>query len=264
MKAVQRRISNIEHGTSNTEGTAEVPQRSVYEVAGRARISRSWRAFSLIELLVVIGVISVLASLIFPIAGVVKKNEKIGAAKAEMGEIQTAIEAYKAKLGSYPPDNPGNPVINQLYYELQGMIRTKSGFRTLDGSITLTLAQVTSGYSPQVSGFMNSSASVSNSDESATAVNFLRSGLRPNQVCLLNDGINILVCSVAWENGDTNTWPVQKSDFRNEPPAVNPWRYVSTNPTNSPGTYDLWADLYLKGKIYRVCNWSKEPVVISP
>jgi hypothetical protein len=39
---------------------------------------------------------------------------------------------------------------------------------------------------------------------------------------------------------------------------LNPWRYVSSGPTNNPGSYDLWVDLYIGGKTYRLSNWSKE------
>ena len=41
-------------------------------------------AFTLIELLVVIAVIGILAALVFPIAGHVKKTRMIGVAKAEL------------------------------------------------------------------------------------------------------------------------------------------------------------------------------------
>src|SRR3989442_11771901 len=75
-------------------------------------------AFTLIELLVVIAVIAILATLIFPVTGAVYAARTKARAKAELAEIETAIERYKDKRGHYPPDNPGNPVLNQLYYEL--------------------------------------------------------------------------------------------------------------------------------------------------
>ena len=61
-------------------------------------------------------------------------------ARAELAQIETAIEAYKTKLGFYPPDNPLSPpnwTINQLYYELLGTTITiggQPGYQTLDGS----------------------------------------------------------------------------------------------------------------------------------
>jgi len=40
-------------------------------------------------------------------------------------------------------------------------------------------------------------------------------------------------------------------------PGLNPWRYVSTNPTNNPGRYDLWAELPSGrgGNVLIIGNW---------
>ena len=55
------------------------------------------RAFTLVELLVVISIIGVLAALIIPLAGSVARTKKINTAQAEMQQIETALENYKAK-----------------------------------------------------------------------------------------------------------------------------------------------------------------------
>ena len=84
-------------------------------------------AFTLIELLVVIAIMGVLAALIFPVLGEVKKRQYINHAQAEMAQLETAIERYKAAYGFYPPGNqlnPANPLVNQLYYELTGTTNT--------------------------------------------------------------------------------------------------------------------------------------------
>jgi hypothetical protein len=36
----------------------------------------------------------------------------------------------------------------------------------------------------------------------------------------------------------------------------NPFRYNSVNPTNNPNSYDLWIDLVISGKPYRIGNWT--------
>ena len=46
-------------------------------------------------------------------------------------------------------------------------------------------------------------------------------------------------------------------------PEINPWRYNSTNPTNNPGGFDLWVDIYVGGKTQRVSNWSKKPPLVN-
>jgi hypothetical protein len=44
---------------------------------------------------------------------------------------------------------------------------------------------------------------------------------------------------------------------------INPWHYNSSNPTNNPGSYDLWMDFISQGKTNRVSNWSKDPQIVS-
>jgi hypothetical protein len=38
---------------------------------------------------------------------------------------------------------------------------------------------------------------------------------------------------------------------------VNPWRYVSTNPTNNPNSFDLWAEVPLGREIKIIGNWKE-------
>src|SRR6266567_3818945 len=100
------------HGTRNTEHAA----RSTLH----APRFTSPAAFTLIELLVVIAIIALLAALVIPVSGAVRAAGTKRRAMAEMTEVETLIESYKEKLGHYPPDNPGNPLKNQLFYELMG------------------------------------------------------------------------------------------------------------------------------------------------
>jgi hypothetical protein len=40
--------------------------------------------------------------------------------------------------------------------------------------------------------------------------------------------------------------------------SVNPWRYVSTNPTNNPASFDLWAEVPINNKEVRtIGNWKE-------
>src|SRR5260221_3678739 len=102
-----------------------------------ATAPRFIRGFTLIELLVVIAIIAILAAMVIPISGAVSVFKTKSRTKAELAEIETAIESYKAKLGHYPPDNSGNPALNQLYYELVGTTNDGRAFRTLDGDSSL-------------------------------------------------------------------------------------------------------------------------------
>jgi hypothetical protein len=60
--------------------------------------------------------------------------------------------------------------------------------------------------------------------------------------------------------GPTNNLPVPP--ISGSPP-VNVFRYVSSNPTNNPTTFDLWIDVLIAGKTNRISNWSKDPEIVN-
>ena len=134
----------------------------------------------------------------------------------------------------------------------------KGVYQTLDGSGQISTAQITTMFGANVAGFVNSSASAKGTDDKGAAINFLKD-LRPNQIGKWTFGAQtvnaILVCSVSWDNVPTQ--PLAS------PPAaqngLNPWRYISSSPTNNPNSYDLRVDLLIGGKTYRISNWSKQP-----
>jgi hypothetical protein len=66
--------------------------------------------------------------------------------------------------------------------------------------------------------------------------------------------VKLLVGSIGWPANVTPP-PVPAQ------PDINPWRYVSSKPTNNIGSYDLWMDLAIRGKTYRISNWSKNAQV---
>lgn len=220
------------------------------------------RGFTLIELLVVIAIVALLAGMIFPITKALNRTKLRTRAKGELAMLETAIQAYKTKIGVFPPDNPDNPRVNQLYYELMGTVLTNSGnrhvYRTLDGSseVAADPAQLGSIFGPKVSGFMNT-ARPGAGDEASGGQNFLKT-LNANQVGLLGSdpaGPRIIASSVPWPQ-QHSAQPIPSR------PTLNPWRYNSSNPTNNPGSYDLWLDFILDGKTNRIGNWSRDPVVI--
>ena len=219
-----------------------------------SRLSRrSSGGFTLIELLVVIAIIAVLAALIFPITGAVNRAKIRSKARAELAELQMAIDNYKAKLGHYPPDNPGLPSTNQLYFELLGTTNTGNQFVTLDGSARIlnSPASFNAVFRGRVSGFVNCTPA-GGGDEGRFATAFLQ-GLKPGQIASLSGGqniVNFIVCSVPSPNYGAlgflgqGTW--------------TPFYYNSSNPTNNPTSYDLWVDVMVGSKTNRICNWTRE------
>ena len=71
--------------------------------------------------------------------------------------------------------------------------------------------------------------------------------------------INVLIASVG--GPDQTYQPLGLPD-------LNPWRYNSSNPTNNPGSYDLWMQLSIGGttnsQTILICNWSKQVQINSP
>ncbi|HEU5124485.1 MAG TPA: type II secretion system protein [Verrucomicrobiae bacterium] len=194
---------------------------------------RSTRAFTLIELLIVIAIIAVLAGLIFSAMPGIKAKQATSVAKSELTQITTAIEAYKARYGSYPPDSPTNVFpANPLYFELTGMVISGNSYKSLDGSYEIPINTVTNGL--KVPGLVNASTTAAATDDHPAIETFLKQ-IKPDQITT-NNGVRVLTCSV----DDTAVW-----------------RYNSSNPTNNPGSYDLWVDLVFGGKTNRISNWSR-------
>jgi prepilin-type N-terminal cleavage/methylation domain-containing protein len=63
------------------------------------------RAFTIVELLIVIAIILVLAGLILATSGYVQTKGRRSRAEAEIAAISAALENYKADNGVYPSDN---------------------------------------------------------------------------------------------------------------------------------------------------------------
>src|SRR5205823_8131510 len=97
-------------------------------------------------------------------------------------------------------DNPRNPALNQLYYELIGTTNANGVYVTLDGSARLSQAALggpAGAFGQDVSGFVNCNKGGGGGDEGATATDFFKSGLRPAQIGSVNikgpDPIKLLV-----------------------------------------------------------------------
>jgi prepilin-type N-terminal cleavage/methylation domain-containing protein len=226
------------------------------------------RAFTLVELLVVISIIGIIAALIIPVAGTIAIHKKINVAQAEMRQIETALEDYKAKYGTYPPSNPTNsPTENSLYYELSGTTISGSppSYTTLDGNSAITSGDVLSVF--DLGGIINSGTANRNAtgDDVKVAHDFLPA-LKATQLSYFSNTVTgnrvyFLVTSVG--GPDLQYQPVTGS-------TGNPFRYVYPG-TNNPGSYDLWIQLsinsgftnsspnsFSKVSKYLICNWTSQ------
>ena len=114
------------------------------------RIHRESKAFTLIELLIVIAILGVLAAVVLPnVTGLVGEGQTEGA-KAEMVTIQTAMDTMMAKEGlssvtttSATSDMSAFPTGNVLY---PNYLRTKTTKGTYSCTTTGNVTQATTGY----------------------------------------------------------------------------------------------------------------------
>jgi hypothetical protein len=197
------------------------------------------------------------------VLGGIKRQQYIRNAQAEMAQLETAIERYKAAYGFYPPDNPNGSMTNQLYFELLGTTNIGGNspvFQSLDDP-TIQIHQSYLSTLFGVSGFMNCSKTGSAEDARA-AQNFLP-GLKPGQISpsITNnepDPFKMLVTSVGGPDMAYN--PLGMTGTA----GLNPWRYNSSNPTNNPGAYDLWIQLSISGRTNLICNWNTKVQLNSP
>ena len=236
----------------NISQTADLPEAAPADA--RSARQRCVVAFTLIELLVVIAIIAVLAGLIVGLSGYSNRKMKESRIRTELNALVTAIESYHARFGHYPKDNVVskaplvvNPVTNALFYELSGTVLDNATgiFRTREGDERIDAANVRTYFNME--GFVNSST---DPKQVKSFMTFKKKQYEelfpPNSV----PDVELLVVPVPWPLDSGNPPTAKKG--------LNPFRYVSTSPTNNPTTFDLWAE-YVDGKRIRIiCNWSKD------
>lgn len=267
-------VTRLRHAPARQAGDRTNAAARATHSSHASRFTFHAPAFTLIELLTVIAIIGLLAALLFPVLKGIKRQQYIRNATAEMEQMETAIERYKAAYGFYPPDNqlnPGsplipNPLMNQLYFELLGTTNVavppnSPSYQSLDDPSLPLLSQANVTAVFGVSGFMNCSKPGSAEDVRA-AQDFLP-GLKPNQITIFTNGsapnnpIKLIITSVG--GPDLTYHPLGPNAV-----GINPWRYNSSNPTNNPGAYDLWVQLSISGKTNLICNWNRQVQYNSP
>ena len=220
-------------------------------------------AYTLVEMLIVIAIIGVLAAMTFPAMRGIKAAQIRTRARGELVKVETAIENYKTKQGYYPPDSAPNYVVNQLYYELLGTTNVGTAgapvYQTLDGSARISAATFSSVFSTNVSGIMNCTRG-GGGDEGASARAYLNN-LKPSQFLTITNGVSPTpACTVL---GAALVGPQMLGNYGTQLSSINPWRYNSSSPRYNTKSFDLWIDVSINGKTYRICNWSDQPLIVS-
>lgn len=206
--------------------------------------------FTLIELLTVIAIIAVLAGLAVGLTGAARSAKVNSRMNAELQQLQTAIENYKSDRNAFPPDHKlptgsgarVNPVANQLFYELRGLDVVNGEFRVRGSSEGLTPAQVEQAFGRK--GFLNASV-----DASEPAKSYLDPKASQVKRTTVNGvSVDLLVTAFEWPASAAEPAPLAGT-------RLNPWRYVSTSPTNNSGGFDLWAEVYVGSEKRIFKNW---------
>jgi prepilin-type N-terminal cleavage/methylation domain-containing protein len=206
-------------------------------------VQRRHDAMSALELLVVMVIIGVIAAIGVGLAGLASRMSKEQRVRSELSQLSAAIESYKAHYGFYPPDNPLNPVTNQLYYELTGTLFTGNAFRPSSGEDEISQGELDHIFHVRT---------IANSSRDAKELKrFVQLNAKQHQVVYTNPTVEILVTPV--------DWPTNRPQFPAPMPQVvgwvNPWRYVSTKPTNNPRSFDLWAEIVIGKERKVIGNW---------
>jgi len=217
-------------------------------------------AFTLVELLVVITIIGLLAALIVTGAGYAAVTMRKSRVQAERDALVTAIEEYKAHQGYYPPDNTNNAIPNNtamvsLYYELTGATPTNGGNTFVGANHDVLTGGPTGQLNTlfNVGGILNASA-----DPTQPAKNYFGAGKSIRSGTYTLSGATYTVFGVPVPPGSPASLGTFVSGVQ-----VNPWHYVSTNPTNNQNEFDLWMDVEWRGKTNRISNWTKDPVPLN-
>ena len=91
------------------------------------RTLRNPSAFTLIELLMVIAIIGILAGILIPTVGAVRKQANIAASKSQLSNYVTAIQLFKGEYSYYPFVTGGNDTTVDLSSQSTLFIETLSG-----------------------------------------------------------------------------------------------------------------------------------------
>jgi hypothetical protein len=168
------------------------------------------------------------------------------AVRDQRAKLVSAIEAYKAHFGVYPPDHllsrkplVVDPDTNTLFYELVGTIYNPTTKIFQVGGMEAAEEKYVKEFF-QCDGFKNCGETTNQIKQ------FL--AIEPLPARQLHDDPDVF--AVGFRVPYEGFAPVVVWEFE-----ASPWRYVSSSPTNNPGKFDLWMELKTKKRTVVIGNW---------
>lgn len=95
----------------------------------------TWRAFTLVEMLVVISIIAILASILLPAIAKAKTKAKVAYARTQMNAIDKAVATYKADYSRVPSSTNAAASANSVPDFTYGTVSTGAATPTLNNII---------------------------------------------------------------------------------------------------------------------------------
>jgi prepilin-type N-terminal cleavage/methylation domain-containing protein len=122
----------LESGARPAESGRADPgeEKTMTEYPARAR-----SGFTLIEMLVVIGIIGLLMGLLFPAIGSLRNAANRARAEQDLGSFEVAIKAYISEYGKYPLQvdaTQDRVYMDATYVQLLQILRADPGYTDID------------------------------------------------------------------------------------------------------------------------------------
>jgi prepilin-type N-terminal cleavage/methylation domain-containing protein len=204
--------------------------------AGFSRARRGKGAFTLVELLVVIGIMALLATLVASLATGAGKKKVRARATGLIAELSTAIDGYKDKMGFYPP-HPKDYKRPPLYYCLKGTQRILN-----DPSDPANVKE----FKP-VEGKGLDPTTIKNVFDLGGFVNFVPEGQKPKDFYP-----NLKESNVAEENGVKYI----VIPYKGPNGEFNPVFYdASSDKRHNRDSYDIWVEVTIGRETAVIGNW---------
>lgn len=166
--------------------------------------------------------------------------------RQQRAAIASAIEAYKASFGVYPPDHVVSrqplvvdPVTNTLLYELVGATYNST-------NKMLSVDRLEAAGAAYVKDFFHIEGLKNCGERDDQVKHFLPAENLPAKQLHDDPDVFVLSAAVPYEELDPE---IYYSIDRGS------WHYVSSAPTNNPGHFDLWIEVKAGDHKITIGNW---------